>query len=310
MNKLLTLLVISFFALTGCREFIEPSLGGKTVALLAPGDKLESTIYQQTFWWETHEDALRYRVQIVTPKFDSVAKLIADSVVVGNKLLYSLDPGKYEWRVRPENGSSKGEYTTRSFTIYPSSIKDQTVLVNAPATGLVTGAGNISFEWLKLFGTQNYRLQIDDNNFADETKLTLNAVTANLTYLLKAPAEGTYQWRVRAEAGADNSKWSTVRTFTYDITPPAKVVLTAPGNKQSVAKPVKMLWNSITDADRYELNVFKGDSTIAPVVQSLATNTYTYNDGDSTVKIYWKVRAIDKAGNKGAFSDLFSFIIQ
>ncbi|KIO77968.1 hypothetical protein TH53_05885 [Pedobacter lusitanus] len=313
MNKSLLVLLGFLFLFAGCKEFIEPSLGGKRVNLLGPGDKAESIIYDQTFWWETHDDALKYRLQIVTPKFDSVTKLIADTLMTGNKFPTSLEPGRYEWRVRPENGSSKGDYTTRSFVIYPSSIKEQSVQASLPAAGLITNAGSQRFEWLKLFGAQNYRLQVDNNNFADETKLILNTVTNNLNYIQQIPSDGTYQWRVRAEAGADNSKWSIVRTFIYDITPPAKVVLSAPGNNQTVTKPAKLVWNTFADADKYELKVCKGDTSTVfnntfPMI--LTDGSYTLNEGESTMKIFWKVRAIDKAGNKGAYSDFFSFTIQ
>jgi len=313
MNKFLYLLVILLFLFAGCKDFIEPSLGGKTVMLLAPGDKVESNNYDQTFWWDTHDDALKYRLQVVSPKFDSVTKFIVDTLTVGNKFLSSLDPGRYEWRVRPENGSSKGEYTTRSFTIYASSIKEQSVQLSLPLTGLLTNKTSQRFEWLKLFGTENYRLQIDNNNFADETKLTLNTVTTNVSYIQQIPADGTYQWRVRAEAGADNSKWSAVRTFTYSTKIPDKVVLSAPGNNLSVPKPVTLVWNTITDAEKYELKVFKGDTSTVfnnTFPMTLSATSYAFTEGVSAVKIFWKVRAIDKAGNKGPYSEFFNFTIQ
>ncbi|MBB6273350.1 hypothetical protein HDF26_003810 [Pedobacter cryoconitis] len=313
MNKTLAVLVVLLFLFAGCREFIEPSLGGKRVTLLGPGDKAESINYDQTFWWETHDDALKYRLQIVSPKFDSVTKFIADTLMTGNKFLASLDPGKYEWRVRPENGSSKGDYTTRSFIIYASSIKEQSVQVTLPGAGFITNAASQRFEWLKLFGAQSYRLQIDNNNFSDENKLVLNTLTTNLNFTQVIPSDGSYQWRVRAEAGADNSKWSVVRTFIYDITPPAKVVLSAPENNQSVSKPVKLVWNTFADADKYELKVCRGDTSTlfnSNFPMTLSAGTYTLNEGESATKVFWKVRAIDKAGNKGAYSDFFSFTIQ
>lgn len=313
MNKKLAVLVVLLFLFSGCREFIEPSLGGKKVTLLGPGDKSESIIYDQTFWWETHDDALKYRLQIVSPKFDSVTRFISDTLLIGNKFLASLEPGKYEWRVRPENGSSKGDYTTRSFTIYVSSVKEQSVQVTLPGTGLITNAGNQRFEWLKLFGAQNYRLQIDNNNFSDETKLILNTLTPNLNFTQLIPADGSYQWRVRAEAGADNSKWSVVRTFIYDITPPARVVLSAPENNQSVSKPVTLAWNTFADADKYELKVCRGDTSTlfnSTFPMTLSSGSYTFNEGESSMKIFWKVRAIDKAGNKGPYSEFFNFTIQ
>jgi len=313
MKRNLSILISCLFLLSGCSEFIEPSLGGKTVHLLAPGDELESTTYKQLFWWERHEDALRYRIQIVSPKFDSVATFIMDSVVTTDKFEYTLDPGKYEWRVRPENGSSSGVYTTRSFTIFPSSIGDQQVQLNIPGTGFITGTTDIQFGWLSLFGATKYRLQIDKNNFADENKLTFNVVTSNLSSVQTMTTEGLYQWRVRAETATLNSKWSVVRTFTYDVTPPDKVVLSSPINEQSVTKPVALRWNAPADATKYELEVYNNNAT-TPIngtfPLTLTSTSYSLTAGEIGEKLMWRVRAIDKSGNKGAYSDYFTFTIQ
>lgn len=298
---------------SGCSEFIEPSLNKKSIALLAPSDNIETTSYQQTFWWQTHEDAFQYRLQIALPSFNNIGKLILDTVVKSDKFTYTLDPGKYQWRVRAENGSSQTAYATQSFTIYPASLKDQSVQAVAPGNGLYIANADVKYDWLKLFGAVQYRLQVDKNSFVDENKLTLNVLTDNLTFTSTLPSEGNYQWRVRAENATETSKWSSVRNFVYDNTPPAKVVLTAPGNKQLVTKPVKLTWDAIADADKYELYVYKADGTTLysnSYPQILATNSQTFNAGDSGETIAWKVRAIDKTGNKGPFSELFTFIVQ
>lgn len=313
MNRLLALLCLAVLFCPACKEFIEPSLSKQQISLLAPSDNIETTSYQQTFWWQTHEDALKYRLQIVSPRFDNIQKLLLDTVVKTDKFTYTLDPGKYQWRVRAENGSSQTPYATQSFTIFPASLKDQAVQLVAPANALYVASADVKYDWLKLFGTTQYRLQVDKNNFADENNLTLNVLTDNLTYTSTLPAEATYQWRVRAESAAENSKWSIVRSLVYDVTPPAKVVLTAPGNKQTVAKPVRLTWDALTDADKYEIFVYKSDGIVIynnTYPQLLTTNSHTFNLGNSGETVAWKVRAIDKAGNKGTFSELFTFTLQ
>lgn len=78
--KTLSILVlaIALFCL-GCKEFIEPSIEKKKVELLAPADGTEGVQYSQTFWWEHVEDALKYRLQVVTPNFDRTARLLIDT---------------------------------------------------------------------------------------------------------------------------------------------------------------------------------------------------------------------------------------
>src|SRR5215217_1004573 len=102
------LLIIIF---SGCKEFIEPSIAKRYVVQLAPANSSESTQYNQTFWWEPVEDALKYRLQVANPNFDRTQVLVLDTLVETNKFNYTLEPGTYEWRVRAENGSSETAYT-------------------------------------------------------------------------------------------------------------------------------------------------------------------------------------------------------
>lgn len=305
-------LVSAIFSMS-CTEFIEPSLHSKNIRLLAPADQLEINDYQLTFWWEKHEDVLNYRLQVVTGDFNSIQKLLLDTLLKSDKFIYTLDPGKYEWRVRAENGSSQTPFTARKFTIQPASLTNQIIQINSPTNNFATSNPDIQFEWLKLFGTTHYRLQVDQKNFVDENNLLLNITTNNLSFLKTIVNEGNYQFRVRGENGTENSKWSLIRNFSYDSTPPAQVVLTAPLNNKIVAKPVQLTWGSIADAEKYELVIYKSDLTTlynSSYPMLLNTTTHTFNLGDMNEVLAWKVRAIDKTGNKGAFSSLFSFTIQ
>lgn len=312
-NTLIYMVLGSWLFCLSCKEFIEPSIEHKNMVLLAPSNNLETNNYQLTFWWETQEDALSYRLQVVSTDFGNIQKLMLDTLVKTDKFTYTLDPGKYQWRVRAENGSSQTRYATQSFTIHPSSLTNQVVQLISPVNNLFTTSADIQMEWLGLFGTTQYRLQVDNQNFINENTLVLNTTTNNLSFLKTLVAEGNYQFRVRAENGTENSKWSVVRNFSYDATPPAQVSLTTPLNNKTVTKPVQLSWSSITDAEKYELVIYKSDlttlySTSYPML--LNTNTYSFNAGDSNETIAWKVRAIDRAGNKGTFSTLYSFTIQ
>ncbi|MDQ0966834.1 hypothetical protein QFZ20_002237 [Flavobacterium sp. W4I14] len=299
--------------LYGCNEFIEPSLAERKLDLLAPSQGLETSSYQQTFWWEGMPDAIFYRLEVVTPKFDSISKLVLDTLITGNKFVYTLDPGRYEWRVRAENGSSASAFTTRAFTIYPSSLTDQILQVSKPTNGLYANHPEVQYEWLRLFGATQYRLQVDKNNFLDETKLLLNVTTDNLSFLQSLMTEGAFQYRIRAENATQNSKWSPVRNFTYDIIGPEKVTLSAPVNKQVVSRPVKLVWNGQADADRYQVYVYKSDSltiynTAYP--QLLTATELNFNAGESGESLVWRVRAVDKAGNFGGYSAYYSFTMR
>jgi hypothetical protein len=313
LNQITFLLFISSL-LYSCKDFIEPSIKDRQVTLNAPANNAQSTNYTVNFWWEEVEDALKYRLLIVTPKFDTVSVLVADTVIKGNKFAISLSPGTYQWRVRAENGSTQTAYSApRQFTVLFSSIKQQKVQLGAPANNLLTNQPTLTFTWGNMYGATKYRLQLDTNSFTDETKLVYNQLTPaqQITYILRK--EKAYQWRIRAENDTAQSQWSNINNFNYDHTPPAPVTLVAPANSQSVSLPVALQWNPATTATAYKVYVFKGDSTSKynnsfPV--QINTTTYNFNQGSFGERIYWKVTAIDAAGNESTASIMRSFILQ
>lgn len=305
------LLLAMFFI--GCKEFIEPSIEKKNVVLLAPANGVESIIYDQTFWWEEVEDALKYRLQIVTPNFGAPARMIVDTLIKGNKFNQSLDPGEYEWRVRAENGSSQTRYTTSSFIIHPSSMALQQVQLSAPANNATTNQATNVFKWLKLFGADKYRLQIDTNNFSDETTLFLDKTIANLEYTVSFSRNKVYQWRVRAKNDTEESKWSVIRNITFDNAPLGKISLISPANNVVVTRPVNLKWEALAAAKKYKLFVYKSDGSTPydPTFPMLLTTTsFSFADGMTGEKLSWEVRAVDGTGKVGPVGEVRSFTIQ
>ncbi len=308
--KLYLSLVLFFF---GCKDFIEPSIAKKSLVLLAPVNKSESTNYSQTFWWEPVEDALKYRLQLVSPNFDHTLVLVLDTLVETNKFNYTLEPGIYEWRVRAENGSSNTVYTQSEFSIYASTIKDQKVQLQLPLNNTLTNQSSNIFTWLRLFGADKYNLQIDTNNFVDENKLFLNESIAEQEFIVNFERDKLYKWRVKAKNDTAESKWSMVQQITFDKTPPVAVLLTSPANNELLTKPVTLRWSATATAAKYQLYLYKSDTRVPYGTKfplSLTATSYIFTDGNSAEKIYWEVRAIDEAGNSGPYSELRSFVIQ
>lgn len=303
------IVVLLLVLLAGCKEFIEPSISKKQVVLLAPVSGTESIQYTQNFWWEEVDDALKYRLQVVSPNFNNAARLILDTLVMTNKFRSTLDPGVYEWRVSAENGSSKTPFTSASFIIYATSIKQQQPQLQSPANGAFTNVSATIFKWLKLFGADKYHLQIDTNNFADEKVLFLDKTIPNLEYSVTFNRDKLYSWRVKALNDTAESKWSAIQTITYDGTPPVKVSLSSPATGAITTSPVNLKWDAVPTAVKYQLFIYKSDqktaySTSYPV--TLTGTSYSFTN-DSRDKVYWQVKAIDAASNLGAFSDLWNF---
>lgn len=297
LSKILIGLVL---ILTSCKEFIEPSVENRKVVLLAPSNGTETNDYTQIFWWEKVEDALSYRLQVVSSDFNHIQKLVLDTLIKGStKFKSSLDPGKYEWRVKAQNGSSSTAYTTAAFTIYSTSITEQQVQLDGPANNTITNQANVSLKWLKLFGADSYRIQIDDSGggFQDNTTLFVDKTTSNLQYPVTFTQDKVCQWRVRALSGTSVSKWSVIQNISFDSTPPPVVQLSSPVNNTVVPSPVTLTWIAPGDAKKYMLYVYKSDSTqlyngTFPVTTTRLS--YVFTSTIPSEKVFWEVRAIDE----------------
>ncbi|MCJ8212035.1 hypothetical protein MUY27_20125 [Mucilaginibacter sp. RS28] len=300
--------------LVSCKDLIEPSIEHRDIQAQAPGDKYQTTNYTVGFWWDEVEDALKYRLQVVNPKFDSVAALVLDTLVKSNKFSVNLGPGNYQWRVRAENGSSQTAYSSpRSFTIFYSSLKQQRLQVGAPANNLLTNQSPLTFSWGTLYGATKYHIQIDTANFVDETKLYYDKTVPGQQLSVSFSKDLNYQWRVRAENDTAQSQWSAVNYFTVDRTAPAAVTLLTPTDKSILQSPVSLSWNSSASAVRYRLYLYQSDgkttfNSTFPLL--LNTTTYNFTGGTSGNQLYWKVTALDAAGNESQASELRTFTIQ
>lgn len=299
---------------SSCDAIIEPSISKKAVQPEAPADQYQSTSYTVNFWWDGVDHALSYHLQVVTPTFVSPGSLVLDTIVKKNTFSFNLNPGNYQWRILAQNGSSQTAYTSpRSFTVAATSIKQQAVQLMAPANNLLTNQGNVVFQWSTLYGATKYQLEIDTNNFANESAVIYNQMIPGQNVNFSFPKDQVYQWRVRAENDTAQAQWSTVNLVTYDHTPPAQVTLSSPNDGVTVSLPVALKWNTIATAVKYKLYVYQSDGVTLynqnfPML--LNTNNYSFTLGKSGDKIYWAVTALDAAGNESQLSVQRSFVLQ
>ncbi|MDP9080028.1 MAG: hypothetical protein M3O71_21590 [Bacteroidota bacterium] len=304
----------SILLLESCDAIIEPSLSKKQVTPEAPADHYQSTSYTINFWWDEVEHALTYHLQVVSQTFASPGGLILDTVVTRNRFSFNLDPGKYQWRVLAANGSSQTPFTApRDLEVEATSIKEQTIQLSAPANGLVTNQAAQTFQWDSLFGATKYRFEIDTNNFANESLVLSNQLIPGQQLNFTLPKDQVYQWRVRAENDTAQSRWSTINSLTFDLTPPGIPTLVSPTKGQTVNLPVSLQWGAVATAARYKVYVFKSDSTSlynTSFPTSVTTTSYSFTLGSPGDKVYWQVSAVDAANNEGTPSELRSFVLQ
>ena len=115
MNK--SIIGIFFLLLISCDDILEEDIRLYAVSIIAPlhGSLLHAN--EISFLWESPNNAVQYRFQLVSPDFENAKLGICDSSIVQNKIRLNLLPGTYEWRVRPENIAYRGTWTYACFRI-------------------------------------------------------------------------------------------------------------------------------------------------------------------------------------------------
>lgn len=309
-------LVKGFAALTiglaSCSDFFEKPIAGHVPELLSPGENAETDHYSQTFRWNPLPYALQYRLQVASPSFDSVRFYYADTTVTTPHVQLTLAPGKYEWRMKAINGSSETEYVKRSLRIHESELNYQTVLQLSPKDGYFTNSFRQEFNWQGIYSANFYRIQLDTVSFSDDAMPLIDRVTQTTSISIHLTGENRYYWRVRAERDATQSRWSEVRTFVFDVSPPSAPIPSTPLDKASVARPVRLTWSESDDAGSYRVYVYNRDSTLYserfPV--RVQQPFYILEEGNGKEELLWRVSAIDEAGNEGGLSPWRSFTIK
>ncbi|HET6990350.1 MAG TPA: hypothetical protein VFJ43_03455 [Bacteroidia bacterium] len=307
--------ILIFFLLMICsckKDFIETDLSGKLVSIIAPADQDTVATARPLFWWNEIEGTRNYHLQIVYPDFSSPQVLLYDTLIDADRFYPVLNPGyTYYWRIRPENGSSHGDWMTRSLTIDSTvSLGAQQVIITSPSSnGYSTSASVIAFTWNIIPAATFYR--IDITNVTSGSNVTSTTTSVN-TFSYTFP-EGNYSFSVRAENATSFTPWS-VRTFSVDQTAPAAPQLVLPANGTFYSSPpatVNFDWTSAPDALTDSLYI-STDSTFASGIQAAlllnsSQSNYAWTSAQAATVYFWRLRSSDAAGNRSNYSATFKF---
>jgi predicted secreted protein len=213
-NKIYNILFVGLLMLMiSCGDIIDADLSKDKIELVAPGDSIITTSSEIKFLWEANEEAVNYSFQLVSPSFDKVEELVLDVLLDDNNTEKTLPEGKYSWRVKANNSSTKTRYASRYFEI----IKDlsrEDIEVLSPADDLVISIANdavissadIIFQWSLISGARDYRLEIASPSFSQSEKILLDTILVE-ERVSKTLGIGKYEWRIKARNAKTESKY-------------------------------------------------------------------------------------------------------
>jgi hypothetical protein len=304
--------------LVACDDIFETDLSNKTVKLLAPANKIKTKFGTQTFYWEELKGATSYKLQVVTPSFDSIQQFVADTSVLHNNFMLNLTPGSYQWRVIAKNGSSK----TDSATIWTVTIDTTTDLQNlkveldSPKDGFVTNAKKNTFTWKPLPYATGYYFLIGTSDLSglDGVKVTTTSIS------LDTLKNGSYNWGVKAFNGTTiTGSWIT-RTILIDtIAPKTPSPIEPKGKVDLTNRTVKFRWTRVED-DGSKLSdcIYISSDSVQLLPSNLSKINYEAKldttgidhtfSADGTY--FWTLKTVDAAGNSSIPSTIIGFKIK
>jgi hypothetical protein len=190
--------------------------------------------------------------------------------------------------------------------------------ITTPANGQYFTKAPIRNEWSAVTdpsGIKNYRIEYvydDGHTFADAPYRTLTGTWRN--HSPNKNEQGGVTIRVQAIDNADNEgAWSSAVHYFYDETAPAVPSLIAPLDNSFVSGGLLVNSWSASSADtvRYVYESYHDSEGVSlrwtQTVNAPSTSKSASNVADSV--FWWRVKAIDAAGNESAWSPLWKVTV-
>ncbi|MBI5951555.1 MAG: BMP family ABC transporter substrate-binding protein [Chloroflexi bacterium] len=278
-------------------------------ALLLPALNALVTDYTPTFTWNAVLNADHYIIQ-VDDNVDFSSPVIDDDSTVTPTFTPVIDltsNTKYYWRVRAFNAA--GEMSNWSVVRYFRTVLQPPVLV-LPADGFASMELRPFFDWDAPSGPEiisGYTIQISRNSAFTQIVHTGNPVGSSYTPTVDLPkgAGMTLYWRVLTKGANGPSAYSASRSLTMPVNPPLAPTLLLPALNALVTDYTPAFtWNSVLNADHYIIQVDNNSDFTSPESSGTPSST-TFTPGSdlaSNTKFFWRVRAVNVAGEMSNWS--------
>ncbi|MCG8462306.1 MAG: hypothetical protein MI919_38975, partial [Holophagales bacterium] len=281
-----------------------------------------------SFSWSAALNATRYRIDIARDPDFNVWVYDTDVFATSWDLFFNLSEDVYYWKVTPiyASGASGPPSATSSFEVdltapFPPSL----IAIPNPYN-----VAQPTFSWNASPGAAEYLIQVTNDGFFSsvlhqsdwipETSWTVP--TADLP-------DGFIYWRVFARDAAGNASGpSAASSFRLDTGAPAAptsfAVSPDPGSDQ---RP-RLRWGPVADGHQFRVQVATDEQFTLAAVTELGGNDGQKSAGGSLLhdvvvsgfdwtvtsdlpegRIFWRVAAIDLAGNQGPYSTIDDFVV-
>ncbi|KAF2342587.1 hypothetical protein [Flavobacterium tistrianum] len=313
LNKII-LIGLSILAFS-CEDILEEDISNDIIQIISPTKDavVESNVVN--FKWNSLKGADKYRVQI----YEKDQVLILDSLTTKTNLTLPLEAGSYIWRVRAENYAYQSTYSFPSSfaTNIPDDLTNQQVILLTPDNDKYLNFTNITLSWQQLDKATSYSAKIINTATGQEVFSKADLTDTSVTLDLPQLPDGNYEWRIKAKNAESETKQYGAKKFNIDTTAPnqPKNTLPADNSTQTVNTALNLTWSIAADTGTIKSPIsyvveIASDVDFNSIIQPLNSNTttlqYTFANAGT---YYWRVRAVDLAGNKGTNSTGFKITV-
>jgi hypothetical protein len=267
--------------------------------------------------WTAASDALSgvdyYNIQVDdNSDFSSpenIGVTTSTNYTVGNE----LREGTWYWRVRAVDRAGNAGTWENSWFMIDVTPPGRPSLIS-PENNRVDNKFDQTFTWTKPEAGLTFHIQIDNEPSFVPPHVHENSSVADNSYTFTLTADGVYYWRVRAEDAANNwGPWADSFKLEIDTAPPARPTLVSPENNAVRSTlPITFTWTRPEPDVTYSIQIDDEASFTQPYLHenaAVSENLYLFEFA-SAGTYYWRVRAKDRAGNWGAWSENFKLTIQ
>lgn len=270
----------------------------------APFDTSKEQLLTLTFTWDTATYAKNYVLQISSNSAFTDFKY-NDTVYSTSYQMTGLNlKTTYYWRVLAVNMFGISSWSgVRSFTTGDVPVKP---VLSKPDDAGKSIEGNPTMSWNICPTAKSYTLQVSTD--ASFTNLFYDkSVTSASQQISGLSPKTTYYWRVMAVNVFGNSEWSGVRSFITGDLPPIPVLVAPANGASNVAKDAEVVWNFLTTAKSYILQISRSSSFTEFIYNNTMTGTnISIGIFEKATVYYWRVAAVNSFGTT-AWSSVYSF---
>ncbi|MEM2878883.1 MAG: GLUG motif-containing protein [Candidatus Hadarchaeales archaeon] len=196
----------------------------------------------------------------------------------------------------------------------PQSFHVANIVPVSPANGKMTNENVLTFTWENSTVFDNYELWIDNDHSFGSPTYRKDGILENYHVTENQLPDENYAWKVRGYLNGEYME-SSSRTFIVDTVKPTTPVLLLPADGSGTddrtptfdwydASDNTEVTSDVSGIENYTIQICSDNSFSSPEIEeNVSTSAYTPGSNLAWGVHWWRVKAWDKAGNGGNWSE-------